>query len=712
MTVLHAGGKFDQNSYKVSGGLHGVGVSVVNALSSYLKLEIRREGKVWVQEYERGKPQAPLAAVGDASGTGTKVTFTADTNIFLDPLYSFETLTQRLRELSYLNAGVAISLVDSRELDKRHDFAFEGGIRSFVEQLNENKQPLHEPPIFISKDVELDGDAGGTVTVEVAMQWNDSYKEKVFCFTNNIPQRDGGTHLSGLKAALTRTVNAYALSEGLAKQSLAGDDIREGLTAVLSVKMPDPKFSSQTKEKLVSNEIKGIVESVLNEHLALFLGENPTAAKQIVNKAVTASRAREAARKAREIARKSAMSTISGLPGKLADCQSRDPVESEIYIVEGDSAGGSAKQGRDRRNQAILPLRGKILNVEKARFDKMLSSDAVTTLIAALGCGIGDDYFDLDKLRYHKCIIMTDADVDGAHIRTLLLTFFFRHMPQLIERGYLYIAEPPLYGVRKGKSVRYLKDNRALNHFLIQNAIGAVSIKGAQGEVHGDALGDFIERLVAYRDALETTARKRDDRVVDAAVTAGLTRADLSSEDALLDRMNVVLEALGERFDTTLWVAPEIEPDPDHADQWRAVWTTRVSGSRVTTVFDQAFLSNKVWGTLSSVRAEFEALGLPLLAEDGKGSGVEFDDPQALLSYVLGLGRKGQNIQRYKGLGEMNPEQLWETTMDPDARTLRQVTVNDELEADKLFTVLMGDEVAPRREFIETNALDVRNLDV
>ncbi len=606
---------------------------------------------------------------------------------------------------------MAISLVDTRELDKRHDFAFEGGISSFVEQLNENKQPLHKPPIFITKEVDIAD--GLMVTVEVAMQWNDSYKEKVLCFTNNIPQRDGGTHLSGLKGALTRTVNAYSLSEGLAKQALAGDDIREGLTAILSVKMPDPKFSSQTKEKLVSNEVKGIVESVVNEHLALFLGENPSAAKQIVNKAVTASRAREAARKAREIARKSAMSTISGLPGKLADCQSRDPVESEIYIVEGDSAGGSAKQGRDRRNQAILPLRGKILNVEKARFDKMLASDAVTTLIAALGCGIGDDYFDVDKLRYHKCIIMTDADVDGAHIRTLLLTFFFRHMPQLIERGYLYIAEPPLYGVRKGRSVRYLKDDRALNHFLIQNAIGAVTIKGASHEVTGDALGDFIERLVSYRDAISTTSRNRDERLVDAGVAVGLELADMQSEDALLDRMNAILERLGERYDTTMWVAPDVEPDPEQEGLWRAVWKTRVTGSRITSVFDHTFLSNKVWGTLTSVRSEFEALGLPVVADDGKvGSAAEFDDPQELLSYILGMGRKGQNIQRYKGLGEMNPEQLWETTMDPDARTLRQVVVNDELEADKLFTVLMGDEVAPRRAFIETNALDVRNLDV
>ncbi len=706
MTVLHAGGKFDQNSYKVSGGLHGVGISVVNFLSQWLELEIRRDGQVWFQRYEQGVPVEDLKAIGKAKTTGTKITFKPDPEIFNVTKFSFDTLSQRLRELSYLNAGVNIVITDERE-DREHDFSFEGGINSFVQALNKNKQPLHEEPVYIFKEVEEDG-----FTVELSMQWNDSYNENIFCYTNNIRNRDGGSHLSGLKGALTRTINSYGISAGIIKDTLNGDDVREGLAAVLSVKMPDPKFSSQTKDKLVSNEIKGVVESVVNEHLGYFLEENPSLAKIILEKAVQASRAREAARKAREIARKSAL-TISSLPGKLSDCQSRDPMESELFIVEGDSAGGSAKQGRDRRFQAILPLRGKILNVERARFDRMLSSDSIATMISALGCGIGAEHFNIEKLRYHKIVLMTDADVDGSHIRTLLLTFFYRQMPEIIERGYLYIAQPPLFGVKKGRRVTYLKDERALNSYLIDRAIDSVTLRGSEGrEVSGDELRELIKTLLGFQSSLDRLERRNDARILREVLHVGVDIDDLQDEEGLNAKMNEVLERLRERYTTTKWEAPEIRPNEDVEELYDAVWSTRVSGSSITTRIDRSQLHLHDFKELVRIWGEVSALGLPVTVDAGEEEPESYHEPDALLDAVLDVGQKGQSVQRYKGLGEMNPDQLWDTTMDPDQRLFLQVQVEDAVEADEIFTVLMGDQVEPRREFIEDNALDVRNLDV
>ena len=705
MTVLHAGGKFDKNSYKVSGGLHGVGVSVVNALSEWLEMEIRRDGKVWYQRYERGLPDEPLEAIGETNTTGTAITFKPDAEMFDGIEFSFDVLSQRLRELSYLNAGVNISIVDERS-NKRHDFSYEGGVNSFVKDLNENKEPLHDEPVYIYEEVEDKG-----VIVEVSLQWNDSYNENIFCYTNTIRNRDGGSHLSGLRASLTRTVNSYGVSNDLLDDTLSGDDIREGLVAVLSVKMPDPKFSAQTKEKLVSNEIKGIVESVINERLAIFLEENPSVARSVIDKALSAARAREAARKAREIARKSALQT-SSLPGKLADCQSRKPEESELYIVEGDSAGGSAKQGRDRRFQAILPLRGKILNVEKARFDRMLSNNELSALISGLGCGIGDEYFDLEKLRYHNIILMTDADVDGSHIRTLLLTFFYRQMPEIIEEGYLYIAQPPLYGIKRGSSVNYLKDENALNDLLINRAKNKLTVHGADGTTLTDEqLADFIDDLLDYRDLVERMERRGDRRIIEQVVRAEMTLDDLADRQHLEDTSQEIVEHLEQAHTTVPWQVPDIVDDPVREDLFTARWHSRVAGTAVTTVISREFLKDPDYREMVRIWKRFDALGDYVVVDDGR-SEESYSDMLEVLERSLKAGSKGKSIQRYKGLGEMNPDQLWDTTMNPETRTLLQVQIEDAVEADSLFTVLMGDQVAPRREFIESHALDVRNLDV
>jgi DNA gyrase subunit B len=716
MTQLHAGGKFNSDSYSVSAGLHGVGVSAVNAVSEWFKLEIRRDGKLWFQEYERGAPKAPLQAIGTSSKTGTKVTFKPDPDIFTMTDFSFEVLNNRLREISFLNAGLEVSLEDERGDGKKVTHKFEGGIREFVESLNKKKTPLHDGVIYLHAI--KDG-----VDIEIAMQWSDSYNESIFPYTNNVFNRDGGTHLTGLRTALTRVINQYGSREKLLKDlknPLSGEDVREGLTAIISVKHPDPAFSSQTKDKLVSSEVKGIVESVLNEKLNQYLEEEPKAGKRIVEKTVLAARAREAARRAREMVQRKGVLDASTLPGKLADCQSKDASESEISIVEGDSAGGSAKQGRDRRFQAILPLRGKILNVERARFEKMLSSAEIGTLITALGCGVeGGDNFDIEKLRYHHVIIMTDADVDGSHIRTLLLTFFYRQMPQLIEKGYLYIAQPPLYKVKKGKKLRYLQDNDALSRHLIELGTDNIQLSMKEGSTKlvGEPLRNLVTDVARFRLLLENIGHRVDPLVVEALVTA----ADLEVED-LADRQKVeagiaALEKFvharrqGE-FEAT------IEQDEEH-DRQRVIIETQEGGANRVTTVDFDLLSA---GNISELRQIYQgiaALGQPpfvltVLDKGGQptGESSEVPDIEALWAAIDARARKGLGIQRYKGLGEMNPEELWETTMDPETRTLLQVRIEDALEAEELFSVLMGDQVEPRRAFIESNALNVTNLDI
>jgi DNA gyrase subunit B len=737
LTVLHAGGKFENAAYKVSGGLHGVGVSVVNALSERLDLEIWRNGHVYQQSFERGTPTGPLEVTGTTQRRGTKVTFKPDAQIFESTDYSFDTLAQRLRELAFLNGGIVITIDDERD-GKSHKFQYDGGIVSFVEHLNKNKANVNDKPIFMrgSKD---------GIDAEIALQWNDSYSELVFTFANNINTHEGGTHLSGFRSALTRTINAYAAKSNLAKDlkdaSISGDDIREGLTGVVSVKIPQPQFEGQTKTKLGNTEVKGIVEAIINDKLGQFLEENPAVAKRIIGKAVDAARAREAARKARDLVRRKGALDGSSLPGKLADCQERDPAQSEIYIVEGESAGGSAKQGRDRRFQAILPIKGKILNVEKARFDKMLSSDEIKTMIAALGTGIGSEDFDADKVRYHRIIIMTDADVDGSHIRTLLLTFFYRQMPQLIDRGYIYIAQPPLFRAKRGRSETYIKNEQDLEGFLVRRAIESRVVKLSDGtEMFGEILERQLQRAEAYRKLLQQVTRRGHPPAIVSALL------ELDARDKSFFEQRDRLDVIAARM-TTPTRSVSVTRDDEH-NVFALHIEDRSPGYPRRYDIGVDFITSGEYRLLASAYREIQDIKFPVvvttsdaprdeepeeteaLPAEGNEGGTAAPAPAAaaprsrkdpdttlhnvdeFVEFFVAAGRKGIAVNRYKGLGEMNPETLWTTTMDPENRTLLQVRAEDHAEADQMFTTLMGDQVEPRRKFIEDNALDVRNLDV
>ena len=732
LTVLHAGGKFDNESYKVSGGLHGVGISVVNALSEALDLEIWRDGQVYRQQYERGRPLCGLEVIGRTKRRGTKVTFKADETVFESVEYSFDTLAHRLRELAFLNAGVLIALNDERT-DKSHEFTYEGGIRSFVEFINRNKTVANSEPIY------MQGARDG-VDAEIALQWNDGYADTVYAFANNINTREGGTHLSGFRAALTSTINSYANRNNLArdlKESIGGDDIREGLVAVVSVKIPQPQFEGQTKTKLGNTEVKGIVQAIVNDRLGAYLEENPAVAKRIVNKAIDAARAREAARKARDLVRRKGALDNSALPGKLADCQERDPARSEIYIVEGESAGGSAKQGRDRRFQAILPIKGKILNVEKARFDKMLGSDEIKTMIAALGCGIGREDFDLSKLRYHRIVIMTDADVDGSHIRTLLLTFFYRQMRELIEHGYVFIAQPPLYRAKRGRAENYIKDDNELEAYLIRRSSETRVVRvGETGRTYsGEALEEVLRKLIAFQRLLQLVERRGPGPdVVMEVLDRGARDRAFFSDRGLVEALTAAISGT-ERTVT-------VEDDEEH-DAYRLVIDDRQNGFARRHLLGVDFVEGPEYRALLAHHEELAPLrgslfvgverpapasgagengGLgetsagdetPVPAGDGGGDRqTEIASMRELVDHFIAAGKRGIAINRYKGLGEMNPDQLWTTTMNPENRTLLQVRAEDHAEADHMFTTLMGDQVEPRRKFIQDNALDVKNLDI
>ena len=696
LTKLHAGGKFDNAAYKVSGGLHGVGVSVVNALSEWLNLEIWRGGKVYVQGYKLGVPTGPLEMTGHTDRRGTKVSFKPDDKIFETNQFSFDVLSQRLRELAFLNRGLLITIEDERD-EKKHEFHYTGGIVSFVEHLNKNKEPLHDKVIY------FEGVREG-IDLQIAMQYNDSYQEQIFTFANNINTHEGGTHMIGFKSALTRTLNNYALSNNLFKEdkeTLSGDDVREGLVAVISVKLSNPQFEGQTKTKLGNSEVKGIVETLVNVGLGDYLNENPSVARKIVNKAIEAARARDAARRARELVRRKGALDSMSLPGKLADCQERSPERAEIFIVEGDSAGGSAKQGRDRRTQAILPIKGKILNVEKARYDKMLTHQEIVAMITALGTGIGQDDFDAAKLRYHKIIIMTDADVDGSHIRTLLLTFFYRQMNELIEKGNIYIAQPPLFKVKKGKSEQYIKDERQMSRFLLKKATENLVIEVGGQELKGRDLTSFLEKLIELNGVFTRVDRHfRDARIVD-----HLLSMDAESRAFLADQQN--MKTLAEKVESFGYSA-EILTDEEHSVQ-KLLYR---QGSQSPRLVGYPQLSSPEYQRLLVLHKAIGSLDQPPFTVKLDSTATVLKDRQSLIDHVMELGKKDLQIQRYKGLGEMNPEQLWETTMDPEKRTLLQVQINDAVITDDIFSVLMGDAVEPRRRFIEDNALEVKNLDI
>ena len=698
LTKLHAGGKFDNAAYKVSGGLHGVGISVVNALSERLELEIWRGGKVYVQSYKRGTPQAPLEVTGHTDRRGTKVTFKPDAKIFETTEFNFDVLSQRLRELAFLNKGLLITIEDERA-EKKHEFHYTGGIVSFVEHLNKNKTALHDKVVYFQ------GLRDG-IDLEIAMQYNDGYQEQIFTFANNINTHEGGTHLIGFKSALTRTLNNYAVSNNLykeLKENLSGDDVREGLVCVISVKLPNPQFEGQTKTKLGNSEVKGIVETLVNDGLGQFLEESPTVARKVIGKAIEAARAREAARRARELVRRKGALDSMSLPGKLADCQERSPELSEIFIVEGDSAGGSAKQGRDRRTQAILPIKGKILNVEKARYDKMLTHQEIAAMITALGTGIGQEDFDVEKLRYHKVIIMTDADVDGSHIRTLLLTFFYRQMGQLIERGHIYIAQPPLFKLKRGRSEQYIKDERQMGKFLLQKATEnlTIEIEKTKREIGGRELTSFLEKLIELNDVFVRVDRHlRDPRVLDLLLTIGADgRAFLGNKEQMQDLANKI-QALG--------YVTEISTDEEHSVE-KLLYR---QGSQTPKLIGYQLLSSPEYQRLRALHKSIGEHDQPPFKIKTDNNVTTVNSRQALIDHIMELGKKDLQIQRYKGLGEMNPIQLWETTMDPEKRTLLQVQIKDAVQTTEIFTILMGDAVEPRRQFIEENALEVKNLDI
>lgn len=698
LTELHAGGKFESKAYKISGGLHGVGISVVNALSEWLEVEIKQNSQVFHQRFERGKPAGPLTVVGKTKGRGTKVTFKPDPEIFVEMTeFSYDILSQRLRELAFLNKGLKITILDER-VDKNQEFLYKGGIVSFVEHLNKNKTPLHPKPVYVSG--EKDG-----IAAEVALQYNDSYAETIFTFANNINTKEGGTHLIGFKSALTRTANSYATSAGIlknVKESISGDDIREGLTAVISVKLPNPQFEGQTKMKLGNSEVKGIVESIVNDTLSTYFEENPAIARKIIEKAIQAARAREAARKARELTRRKGALEDTGLPGKLADCSEKDPAMSELFIVEGDSAGGSAKQGRDRRTQAILPLRGKILNVEKARFDKMLGSEEIRILITAMGTGIGADDFDVNKIRYHKIILMTDADVDGAHIRTLLLTFFYRQMPQIIENGYLYIAQPPLFKVKKGKTEKYIQNEAEMQSMLFELASDdiVVTIKGQ--EVKGKALIPFLKRISSYEKLMDWfKRRRRETAVLKVLLDEGINKAVLKDRGALAALLETVRRVVPDA------AIGEISEDEEHEG-----FRVEIRRQSYKLVLDSNLLLSPEFRELETFHGYVKEMGKPPYTITTKDGPKTLNSTTELYGFIFEAARKGLSIQRYKGLGEMNPQQLWETTMDSEKRTLLQVSIEDSVQADEIFTILMGDQVEPRKDFIVKHALEARNIDI